>query len=78
MRCSVCNRILSDYETTLKHAVTGEYMDTCIDCLSEIAQDVPMPVKGRKDLIVSMDIEEKLDNSEDTLYNKYIGDNEDD
>ena len=59
MRCSVCNRILSDYETTLKHAVTGEYMDTCIDCLSEIAQDVPMPVKGRKDLIVSMDIEEK-------------------
>jgi len=78
MRCSVCNRILSDYETTLKHAVTGEYMDTCIDCLSEIAQDVPMPVKGRKDLIVSMDIEEKLDNSEDTLYNNYIGDNEDD
>jgi hypothetical protein len=69
---------LSDYETTLKHAVTGEYMDTCIDCLSEIAQDVPMPVKGRKDLIVSMDIEEKLDNSEDTLYNNYIGDNEDD
>ena len=53
-------------------------MDTCIDCLSEIAQDVPMPVKGRKDLIVSMDIEEKLDNSEDTLYNNYIGDNEDD
>ena len=78
MRCSVCNRILSDYETTLKHSVTGEYMDTCIDCLSEIAQDVPMPVKGRKDLIVSMDIEEKLDNSEDTLYNNYIGDNEDD
>lgn len=78
MRCSVCNRILSDYETTLKHAVTDEYMDTCIDCLSEIAQDVPMPVKGRKDLIVSMDIEEKLDNSEDTLYNNYIGDTEDD
>ena len=56
MRCSACNKKLSDYETTLKHAVTGEYLDTCLDCLSEIAKDVPMPVKARKDLIHSMDI----------------------
>ena len=56
MRCSACNKKLSDYETTLKHAVTGEYLDTCLDCLSEIAKEVPMPVKARKDLIHSMDI----------------------
>lgn len=56
MRCTACNKKLSDYETTLKHAVAGEYLDTCLDCLSEIAKDVPMPVKARKDLIHSMDI----------------------
>ena len=56
MRCSCCNKRLSDYETTLKHAETGQYLDTCLDCLSEIAHQVPMPVKARKDLIHSMDI----------------------
>lgn len=78
MRCSCCNKKLSDYETTLKHAVTCQYMDTCIDCLSEIASDVPMPVKGRKDLIADMDIQERLDNDEEPLYNNYRGTTEDD
>jgi hypothetical protein len=75
MRCTACNKKLNDYETTLKHAMTGEYMDTCIDCLSEIAREVPMPVKGRKDLLISSDIEKSLDNEEDQEYNKYFKDN---
>ncbi len=78
MRCSCCNRKLSDYETTLKHAITGVYLDTCVDCLSEIAQDAPMPVKGRKDLIANMDIQERLDTDEEPLYNNYRVDYEDD
>lgn len=78
MRCSCCNRKLSDYETTLKHAVTGAYLDTCIDCLSEIAHDAPMPVKGRKDLIVDMDMQERLDTDDEPLYNNYRGTTEDD
>lgn len=78
MRCSCCDRKLSDYETTLKHAVTGAYLDTCIDCLSEIASDVPMPVKGRKDLIADMDIQERLDRDEEPLYNNSRVDYEDD
>ncbi len=78
MRCSCCNRKLSDYETTLKHAITGVYLDTCMDCLSEIAHDAPMPVKGRKDLIANMDIQERLDTDDEPLYNNYRVDYEDD
>lgn len=78
MRCSCCNHRLSDYETTLKHAITGAYLDTCLDCLSEIAHEVPMPVKGRKDLIANMDIPQELDKDEDTLYNNYRDNLEDD
>lgn len=71
MRCTCCNKRLSDYETTLKHAVTGEYLDTCTDCLSDIAHDVPLPVKARKDLIADMDIHEEVDELTEQEYNKY-------
>ena len=78
MRCTCCNKRLSDYETTLKHAVTGEYLDTCMDCLSDIAHDVPLPVKARKDLIPDMDIHDDVDELTEQEYNKYYkGDNED-
>ena len=78
MRCSCCNKRLSDYETTLKHAVTGEYLDTCLDCLSDIAHDVPLPVKARKDLIADMDIHEEVDELTEQEYNKYSRDTEED
>ena len=71
MRCFCCNRRLSDYETTLKHAETGAYLDTCLDCLSEIAHQVPMPVKARKDLVPDMDIERDVDELTDVEYNRY-------
>ena len=78
MRCTCCNKRLSDYETTLKHAVTGEYLDTCMDCLSDIAHDVPLPVKVRKDLIADMDIHEEVDELTEQEYNKYSRDTEED
>ena len=71
MRCGCCNKRLSDYETTLKHGVTGAYLDTCLDCLSEIAHDVPMPVKARKDLIPDMDIDREVDELSEDEYNRY-------
>jgi hypothetical protein len=78
MRCIACDKRLSDYETTLKHAETGHYLDLCMDCLSEIARQVPMPVKGRKDLIHSMDTQEEVDELTEVEYNKYFkGDRED-
>jgi hypothetical protein len=36
MRCSCCNRNLSDYESTLRSATTGDYLDTCKKCLQDL------------------------------------------
>lgn len=33
MRCQCCNKNLNDWESTLKSAHTGEYLDTCKRCL---------------------------------------------
>jgi len=38
---------LSDFESTLRHAVTQEFMDTCSTCL----EDLNIPVRGRPDLM---------------------------
>lgn len=78
MRCSCCNKRLSDYESTLKHAVTGTYLDTCLDCLSEIAHEVPLPVKARKDLIQDMGIPEDVDELTEDEYNRYSKGNDED
>ena len=64
-RCQCCDKRLTEYELTLRHALTNEFMDTCMDCLSEISELSPMLVKGRKDLIVSVDNEIELDKDED-------------
>jgi hypothetical protein len=42
MKCYCCGKVLSDYEATLKHAETGEYLDTCTECLGEIQALVPL------------------------------------
>ena len=36
MRCKIWDVILSDYEVTRKDPNTGEYLDTCGECLREI------------------------------------------
>ncbi len=45
-RCDCCNVKLSEYEMTLKHAITLEYMNTCMKCL----QGLNIPTIGREDL----------------------------
>lgn len=46
MRCQCCNRPLSDYESTLKRADNGEFVDICLKCL----EDIPIATVGRSDL----------------------------
>ena len=36
MRCCCCNRNLSDFESTLKSAKTGQYLDMCKKCLQDL------------------------------------------
>lgn len=46
MRCQCCNRPLSDYESTLRRADNGEFVDICLKCL----EDIPITTVGRSDL----------------------------
>jgi uncharacterized metal-binding protein YceD (DUF177 family) len=46
VRCDCCNRLLSDYEATLRHAVTNEFINTCNRCLDGLE----IPTRGRPDL----------------------------
>lgn len=54
MRCTVCNAALSDYESTMKHAITGKFLDICQPCLQSMEVDIP--VYDRKDLLHEADI----------------------
>jgi hypothetical protein len=57
MRCSVCNRILNDFESTLRHSDTKEFLDTCMKCLDGL--DIPM--QGRSDLSPYDTLEEEYE-----------------
>ncbi len=39
MRCLCCNRSLSDYESTIKHSETSDYLDMCMPCIQEVGLD---------------------------------------
>ena len=41
MRCTACDKVLTDYEATRKSAESLEYLDLCNECYSYIAEDVP-------------------------------------
>ena len=36
IRCTSCDVALSDYESTIKSTINGEYLDLCMQCLSTI------------------------------------------
>lgn len=53
MRCTCCNAQLSDYESTLRHAVTKKFVELCGVCLKEIGSAIPL--QCRNDLIGEAD-----------------------
>jgi len=67
MRCTICNAALSDYESTMKHAITGKFLDICQICV--VSMDVDIPVYDRKDLLHEADIPTLDDLADD--YQEY-------
>lgn len=63
MRCLACNTRLSDFESTRKFTISGEYVDLCNHCFDPIRSEVE--VSERDDLIeyedVTNDDEENTD-----------------
>lgn len=33
MHCDCCDKVLSDYECSIKHRTEGHYLNTCMSCL---------------------------------------------
>lgn len=48
--------MLTDYQSTLKNAVTGEYFDLCKGCFEDIKPFVK--ILDRKDLITEADLDD--------------------
>jgi hypothetical protein len=61
MRCVCCNKLLSDYEATLKHGETGQYLDTCTSCLDEIMAEVDLHVKDNPSLLRKNNTDDDFD-----------------
>lgn len=59
MRCSCCDRLLNDFESTRKSKVTGEYLDMCNKCYSTVQQD--LATTSRNDLPEDEVPDEELD-----------------
>lgn len=58
MRCVSCDKNLNDSESTRRVVSTGEFLDMCNKCYSDIAQDVP--TVSRPDLNPYEQIEDDL------------------
>jgi hypothetical protein len=55
MRCVCCNKVLNDYESTIKSISSGEYLDTCLSCLDGLN----IPYTGNKDFNMYESFEEE-------------------
>ncbi len=69
MRCSCCDAILSDYEVTLRHAVTKKFIEMCGNCL----KDTNIPIQVRNDLLSEVDldmVEDLLDGDDSDFYDE--------
>lgn len=59
MRCTCCNKNLNDFESTLKHGITGNYLDTCRKCLKGLG--IPVQENNHEPDAMSPDEIEELD-----------------
>lgn len=53
MRCICCNAALNDYESTIRHGITRQFLEMCSICLKSVDAYIPMQV--RNDLLSEND-----------------------
>lgn len=64
MRCTCCDKRLSSYEATIKHGVSGAYLDTCLKCLDGLG----IPIMGNEE--VEADASEFNGDISEPIYNE--------
>lgn len=53
MRCICCNTALNNYEATIRHGITKQFLEMCSTCLKSV--DAYIPTQVRQDLISEND-----------------------
>lgn len=75
MRCSCCNEALTDYELTLRHGFTMEFLELCQECINSLGYK--LPIVGRSDLMTEADTELSDNLIEDDELSGFDDNNED-
>lgn len=85
MHCLNCDRLLTDYEATRKHAITFKFLDLCKVCFEDVKTIIP--TIDRKELMTDQDLDVDDDETDldtgaslediDALYS-YVVDSKDD
>jgi hypothetical protein len=84
MHCVNCDRLLSDYEATRKHAITFKFLDLCKVCFDDVKTIIP--TIDRKELMTEHDLDDPDNDDLDTgvsledddlLYNYVVDSRED-
>jgi len=75
MRCLCCNEALTDYELTLRHGFTMEFLELCQECINSLGYK--LPIVGRADLMTEADTELADNLLEDDELSGYDDSNED-
>jgi hypothetical protein len=82
MHCVNCDRLLSDFEATRKHAITFQFLDLCKVCFEDVKTIIPTidnrSLMTEQDLDTDDDDTDTGDSLEDieTLYS-YVVDSRD-
>ena len=69
-RCIVCNAVLTETEATIRHAVSKQFLDTCMSCIKDIGN---LPIQMRPELLSEMDldmVEELLEGDDGEFYDE--------
>lgn len=66
MHCLNCDRLLTDYEATRKHAITFKFLDLCKVCFEDVKTIIP--TIDRKELMTDQDLD--VDDDMDTTGNE--------
>jgi hypothetical protein len=64
MHCVNCDRLLSDFEATRKHAVTFKFLDLCKVCFEDVKTIIP--TIDRKELMTEQDFDTEPEDDLDT------------
>jgi len=64
MHCVNCDRLLTDFEATRKHAITFKFLDLCKVCFEDVKTIIP--TIDRRELMTEQDLDTDDDDDLDT------------